>query len=468
MACGVHLGILLICLIEAEHVLCLWVTQAQGQNSNTNVGFSQKGSGFGGSDLQNQLRQVSGSHGSAQSSSFNTEVSSGYSQRFPSSGNTQGVSEAARRGYALVRFMPSNSKSKPNRPKTRLSHENVQKRPNDFGLSTNIASGNSISRYRQSPLSGERTWPVQQGTPSTSNYQSLREIYAFKPASHQSAAQKASSLSSTGAAEPHRIPARTKTSASASATRVSSHRSSEASKPSHFPSLQNEVTRNNPSQTEAGNQYPSKLFDQGPYKPASASHMASSLQSYSRSLPVSNKHSAPAGFNPSSGNTLTSYTSTEQVPSSMRSLQTSWNSRNSAQGARNLPASRTKSVGISDQRFPLTRIYNIPQRFGGYAIIRLKKTADQKEVSVGQQPPYVVPQQPYVVPQQPYVVPQPPYVVPQPPYVVPQPPYVVPQPTSAQQQAYVVPQRPSASYKTRVQSVHPVARWLRIPSFMGK
>ncbi|XP_031710187.1 uncharacterized protein LOC116387345 [Anarrhichthys ocellatus] len=474
MAYGVNLGILLICLIQAEHVLCLWATQAQGRNGNTNVGFSQQGSGFGGSDPQNQLRQASGSRGSAQSSSFSTEVSSGYSQRFPISAYTQGVSEAARRGYASVRFMPSSSKSKPNWPKTRLSHENVQKRPNDFGLSTNIASGSSISKYDPALLRRKRTWPVQQSTSSTSNYrlsssesiQSLRESYSFKPASHQSAAQKASSLSSTGDAGPHRIPARTRTSASAPARRVYSRRSSVASKPSYFPSLQNKITRNNPSQTEAGNQYPSKPVPvnagnaQGTYKPASASHMASSHQSYNQSLPVSNKRSAPAGFHPSSGKTLTSYTSTEQVLSSTSSLQTSWNNRNPAQGSRNLSASGTRIVGTSGQSFAPTRIHHIPKCFGGYAIIRLTEPADQKEVSVGN------PQQASVAPQRPSAEQQA-SVAPQRPSAE-QQASVAPQRPSAQQQASVAPQQPPAAYKPRVQSVHPEAKWIRIPSFMGK
>ncbi|KAK9526185.1 hypothetical protein VZT92_014899 [Zoarces viviparus] len=448
MAYGVNLGILLICLIEAEHVLCLWPQQSRGQNSNTDVGFLQKGRGFGCSDPQNQLRQASGSRGSAQSSRFNTEVSSGYSQRVPSSAYTQGVSQPARSGYPSVRLVQSSLKSKPNWPKTRLSHGNVQKRPNDFDLSTNIASGSSLSKYAQSLLRKKRTWSVQQGPPSTRNYrlsgsesiQSPRESYAIKPASHQSAAQKASSLSSTGAAEPHRIPARTRTSASASATRVSSGRTSVASKPSYFPARQNVITRNNPSQTETGNQYPSKPVPvnagnaQGTYKPASASHMASSHQSYSPSLPLANKHSAPAGFHSSSGKTLTSYTSTEQVPSSTTSLQTSWNNRNPAQGACNLSASGTRSVGTSGQSFAPTRIHHIPQCFGGYAIIRLTEPADQKEVSVGN------PKQPSVAPQRP----------------------------SDQQQPSAAPQRPAAFYKPQVQSVHPEAKWIRIPSFFGK
>ncbi|KAK5911609.1 hypothetical protein CgunFtcFv8_005769 [Champsocephalus gunnari] len=40
MTCGVHLGIFLIVLVQAEHVRCLWASQAQSKN-NTYVGFRQ-------------------------------------------------------------------------------------------------------------------------------------------------------------------------------------------------------------------------------------------------------------------------------------------------------------------------------------------------------------------------------------------------------------------------------------------
>ncbi|XP_031729801.1 uncharacterized protein LOC116397989 [Anarrhichthys ocellatus] len=313
MACGVHLGILLVCLVQAELVRSLWAAQDQRQTGDTHVGFSQQGR-FGGSYPQNQLRQASGSP------------------------------QTANGGYASVMLAQSSSESKPNRPTTTLNQENVQNTPKKqiFGLS--VASGSSLGRYDQTPISKKRTRPAQQGIPSTSNYQSSssgslqspRGGYSFKPASHQSAAQRASAVSETpgkgypksssdGAAGPRRIPARTKTSASGRAVRVSPHRGSVAPKPSYFSSLQNERTRNNPSQ--AGSPYPNKL------------------------VPVN-------------------------VPV-------------------NVPDSGTSSSGTSGQKFAPTRTHNIPQAFGGYAIRRLKEPTDQKEVSVGR------PQQAYVAPQRP-------------------------------------------------------------------
>ncbi|XP_034401476.1 uncharacterized protein LOC117739274 [Cyclopterus lumpus] len=384
MACGVHLGILLICLVQAEHVRCLWATQAQRPNGNTYVGFTPQGSGFGGSYPQNQLRHASGSLGSAQNSSLNTDpIGSGSSQRFPNSGYTQTLSQPAKSGYDSVKLVQSSAQSKPNWRTTKLNWEHLQSMPKKriFGLSASIAGGSSLSKYDQTPISKKRTLPVQQGTPSKSNHRSSssesfqgpRESYSFKPYSHQTAAQKAlvntglmgstmkySRPSSGGAAEPRRIPVRTKTSASSPARRVSSLRGSAASKPSRFSSLQNERTRNNPSQTEAWERYSSKV------------------------VPVN---------------------------------------------ARNLPASRTSSVGTSGQGFASSTIYQIPQRFGGYAIRRLKEPAQQKEVSVGK-----TPQQAYVATQR----------------------------LSLQQQAFTAPQLSSASSKPKVQRVHPEAKWMMV------
>ncbi|XP_026155994.1 uncharacterized protein LOC113126253 [Mastacembelus armatus] len=100
MACGVHLGIMLVCLVQAEHVCCLWATQGQSsqrRNGNRYVGFLHQGSGLKrlyGSHPQNQFRQASVSTGSVQSSSLNTEtvLNMGYGHGLPSSGYTQSLS----------------------------------------------------------------------------------------------------------------------------------------------------------------------------------------------------------------------------------------------------------------------------------------------------------------------------------------------------------------------------------------
>ncbi|XP_034418109.1 uncharacterized protein LOC117750833 [Cyclopterus lumpus] len=373
MACGVHLGILLICLVQAEHVRCLWATQARGQNSNTYVGFSQQRGGPGGSYPQNELRQASGSPGSAQSSSFNTDpdVSSGYSQRFPSSRYTQAVSRPAKSGFASVKLAQSSSESKPNWRTTTLNQEHVQKMPKKkpFAFSGSIAGGSSLSKYHQTPVSKKRTGPGQQGSPGTSHsrssgsasLQSPRESFKSSavsetPASSGRNSYSTESSSLSSAAASRRIPVRTKTSASAAARRVSSRRSSVGSKP-----------RNNPSQT--------------------------------------------------------------LVPMTVR----------------NPLSSRTSSTGTSGQGFAPSRNHNIPQRFGGFAIRRLKEPADQKEVSVRK------PQQAYVAPQKPLALQHQDYVAPQ-------------KPLALQHQDYVAPQRSSASHKPQVLSVRPEASWKRIRS----
>ncbi|XP_054462360.1 microtubule-actin cross-linking factor 1, isoforms 6/7-like [Anoplopoma fimbria] len=396
MVCGVNLGILLICLVQAEHVCCLLAQQAQRQNSIANVGFLQHGGGFAGSYPQNQLRRSSVSTGSAQSSSLNTDtaVSGGYGQRFPSSGDTQTVSQPDS-AYASVRLALRSSVSKPNWLTTNLNQETVQKMPKKqpFRLSTPIASASTASKYAQNPISKTRTWPVQQGSPrtgidqssSSESLQSPRETYSFKSASHQAAEQKvpavaetpaysgqngyfrsmkSSSFSSTDAAAPNRIPVRTRTSASAVGRRVPLRRSSVASTPSHF--------------------------------------------------------------QPHSGKTLSSYTSTEQIPSSTSSLQASWKSRNPTQGAGNLPSSGTSRSETSGQHFAPTTTHNIPQHFGGYAIRRLKEPADQKDGSVKKPQAYVAPQRPSSPKQA---------------YVPPQQAYVAPQRPSSPKQAYVPPSR---------------------------
>ncbi|XP_037649640.1 probable serine/threonine-protein kinase nek3 [Sebastes umbrosus] len=423
MAYGVYLGILLMCLVQAEHVCCSWAAQAQRLNSNTYVGFSHQDGGFGGSYPQNELRQASVSPRSAQSGSFNTEtaVSGGYSRGLSSSGYTQHVSQLDKSVYASVGSVQSSSVSKPTNWR-KVTLVNAQKMPKKqlFGLSTSIASGSSVSKYNEKR--------IQQGEPSTSKYLSSssaslqspsRESYSFNSASHQSAAQKAptpstsSSLFGAGAPPPpHGRPVQTRTSSSALARRVSSRCSSVASKPSTFSSLQNEWIGNDPSQTEAGKPYTSKLFPvnagnaQGSYKPTSTSHMTSSR--YGQSVPVSDKPSAPAGFQPSRLQTSTSYTSVEQIPSST-------------------------GTGTSGQRFAPTRTHNIPQRHGGHPIRRLKEP-DQREGSVSK------PQQAYVAPLQPYVAPQRP----------------------ATQQAYVAPKQLAASYKPQAQRVHQETKWKRI------
>ncbi|XP_044026831.1 uncharacterized protein LOC122863965 [Siniperca chuatsi] len=448
MAYGVHLGILLVCLVQAEHVCCLWVTQAQSsqrQNGNIYAGFSQQDDGLRRLEEspQNQLRQASVSPRSAQSSSLNKETagSSAYRQELSSSAYSQSLSQPAQGGYASVKLTQSNLLSKPNWQTIELNQVNMPKKQFS-GLSSSLASGNSLtdSIQNQNDLTdiSKRTWPTQQGTLRASNYlsssfasvQSPSKSNSLKSASHQSAVQQApsaaaaetgaayygrrgyspsvisSSMLSPGAPVPQKKSIQSQTSARALARRVSSRRSSKTAKPSSFSSPQNGGIGNNPSQAEAVKPYQSKLFSmnkgnaQGSYQPASMSNIAYSQESYSQSLPVS-KHNAPVGFQPHSLEMPTSqrwsynpsYTSIVQLPSSMSPLKASWNS-NSAQGARNFPASGNGRAGTSAQGFAPTRTHSIPQRFGGSAIRRLKEPADQTDRRIGK------PQQTYTAPSQ--------------------------------------------------------------------
>ncbi|XP_041665879.1 adhesive plaque matrix protein [Cheilinus undulatus] len=351
MVCGVHLGVLLICLVQAEHVRCLWASQAQssqGQSSNAYVGFSQQDSGLrrlGGSYPQNELRQASVSPGSAQSSSLHTQtsVSTVYSQKPSSSSYSQSLSQPAQSGHSSVRFVQANSVSKPNWQSVTSTKVKNEPKRRFFGLSTEIASGSSVSQYnKRDPTddSKKATLPVQQSaskypssSPSLTSYQSAAQATSYVQGGY-SPALKPSSLSSPKVPTSQRHSVRMQTSASAPARRVYIRRTSHPSKIS---------SKKATSWTEATN--PHQSHGQGSYKPASTDNMPSS-----QPLPSSNKQDASASFQP-------------------RSTLQSYSSRGPVQGAHNQPA----------PRYAPTRTYSIPQRFGGYAIRRLGDAKEQRE-----------------------------------------------------------------------------------------
>ncbi|TNN45084.1 hypothetical protein EYF80_044729 [Liparis tanakae] len=99
---------------------------------------------------------------------------------------------------------------------------------------------------------------------------------------------------------------------------------------------------------------------------------------------------------------------------------------------------RWRGTGTSGQGFAPSRTYNIPQRFGGFAIRRLKEPADQKVVGV------MKPQKSYMRPLAP-----------------PTQAFAAPQRPRDLYQAYVTRQRPSASYKSQGLSGRPQASWPR-------
>ncbi|XP_023268997.1 DNA-directed RNA polymerase II subunit 1-like [Seriola lalandi dorsalis] len=220
------------------------------------------------------------------------------------------------------------------------------------------------------------------------------------------------------------------TSATGPARRVSSQRRSKVSKPSSFSSTQNARASYNPSQAEAGNPYQSKLFPaaggsaQGSYNPTS------NRVSYTQSLPAAYKQNAPVGFGPRSVKAPASYTSTEQSPS------------------RNLATSGSSRAGTSPQLFAPTRTHDIPHRYGGFAIRRLKDPVDEKEAGVQRPQPY----KPQAAPYKPQAAPYKPQAVPY-------------KPQAPQQAAPYKPQ--AAPYKPQAPSVHQASKWKRIRPGQG-
>ncbi|TNN75423.1 hypothetical protein EYF80_014235 [Liparis tanakae] len=275
--------ILLVCLVQAEHVRCVWAAQAQNSNRNSYVGFTQQGGGYGGGDPRTGLRRASGSPGSARGGGLYAHtVDSSSRQRFPTSGNRQIISQPAKSVYDPVTLVQSSAESKPNRPASMLRRVNVQKMPQKSlsASSASIASGGSLSKYAQSPTGEATTWPVQSRGASahwSSGSESLpgpRGSSSSTPSSRQTSVNSATPKSSRpGAAEPRRIPVRTKTSASTAARRVSSRRGSAPSTHSRFSSLQNKSARNNPGRIGAWEPFSSRV---GPASGASGQGFAPS------------------------------------------------------------------------------------------------------------------------------------------------------------------------------------------------
>lgn len=406
--------ILLICLVQAEHVHSLWATQgkqdrnvlldiggfynlwiytptslaaesSQTQNGKRYVGFSQQDSGLrrqlsaASSYPQNQLR-----HASAQSSSFDRDFaeSSGYGQGLSKSGYTQALSQPAQ--SASVRLVKSNLLSKHNwqgKDSNKLRAKDVPKK-GFFGLSAAIASGSSVSKTKKKQndlvdVSERGTWPVQQGALHASKYPSSSSALTHNPSSKSklaspwSAAQFAPraaagmpaiygqkshtpmrSPSLFGAGDPVQM----QTSASSPARRVTSRQASRSP-----------ASRRPQFNMNGG-------YGEG-YKPPSMSSMTSAHLNSGGSI-VSSKLIAYENSRlqkPTSGRLHS--TSSVQIPSNTGSYQASWNSNPAAQGA-NGGNGRSETSG---QRFAPTRTYNIPPHFGGFAIRRLQTPGDQKE-----------------------------------------------------------------------------------------
>ncbi|KAI9548576.1 hypothetical protein NQZ68_007443 [Dissostichus eleginoides] len=231
---------------------------------------------------------------------------------------------------------------------------------------------------------------------------------------------KSSSLFGAGAPEPNQTPARTKTSSSGRAKLVS--KTDKHSRPS---------APKNPSQTEVVNPYKSELF-LGNAGNARGSYKATSMaSSYGTSL-ESNVGNGPI-FKP-------------------RSYSTSYDSKSYREGT-------------SGKKFAPTKTHIIPDKFGGYAIRRLKAPGQEKVSVRKPQQAYQTPIKAYVAPQrqatnQAYVAPNKAYNAPQQQtpnraYETPNRAYVAPQqqtPNKTPNRAYETPNRayetPNKAHKT--------------------
>ncbi|XP_058475535.1 uncharacterized protein LOC131447649 [Solea solea] len=391
MARGIHLGMLLI-FVQAEHVCCSWATQAHGSqrpNDNTYVGFSQRDGDetrLGGSYPQNKFRQAS--------SSFNPEPVVGSSYYNNNNNHNQGSSQPAQSssGYSSVRFVQGKV-SKPNWPTSVPNNFNTQKAetpqksrfdlstsivsgnsvPNNFntqkaetpqksrfGLSTLIASGNSVSKYsteKSYTAIRPRSWPEEQGTRRTGQYLPRSSEFSLErnyltSSSQQSAAQRPRS-------SPANTPAfssQGRSSAPPPAQKASLFRSN-----SYVPyKVQMRTSATAPARRLTSKH--ARLSSAGPdntYQSESAPNMDSSAVFAPRSMQVKTNQR----FN----NNNPRYTS-EQNQAGVSSL---WNT-NAGQPGSN-PGSNAGS-----QRFAPTKTLSIPERFGGFAIRRLRDPVHQK------------------------------------------------------------------------------------------
>ncbi|XP_057684349.1 uncharacterized protein LOC130910803 [Corythoichthys intestinalis] len=139
MACGIYLGVLLICFLQAEHVRCLWASQEV--EGKAYVGFVQDGD----NDLsvpnkapQNQFRQV-----------VRASAQSGSSARIYSP-NADGLYRP-RVGYSSLKVVRQ-------RPVVTPVKNEVHQKPKRPNLSSVVVSSGSVSRHHQhaSHLTGRR------------------------------------------------------------------------------------------------------------------------------------------------------------------------------------------------------------------------------------------------------------------------------------------------------------------------
>ncbi|XP_037549482.1 uncharacterized protein LOC119425994 [Nematolebias whitei] len=332
MTCGLGLGILVVFLVQAELVCCLWTKGAQSfQNSNTYVGFQPDGSLIkSGSYPQNQVRQGFSPH-SVQSRSFNAgpAVASGSGPGLSTRSSTQVVSQPAQ---SSVRLVKSSSVLKANKQRPfSLGSAAPQ------GARQSFAGGPSVIQTQKNPSISSRSWPTQQGTQRFSKYpssssrslQASRGSYSFRSVSPQSAAQ---------------APPRT-------AAKTSSHNSKTGSSAILFdPAAPGQRGRSVQTQTNA----------RGPAKRV-FSNRRSEGQKARRLSPQTQPWKPTLGHQ-------------------MGSRPKSW--LPTYKTSHNLAVPRSSTMGAPGQGFASAAVYEIPENFGGFAIRRLKPPSDQNQLTV--------------------------------------------------------------------------------------
>nr|XP_057903445.1 uncharacterized protein LOC131102007 [Doryrhamphus excisus] len=151
MACGVHLGILLICLVQAEHVRCLWAPQeARRQSDNAYVGYLHQRltQRLGGSNPQNEFRQAFSVPASAQRSNSNKGLAMNvYEKAAPQSSQS---------GYSSVKVVRVRPVS---RQRVLLAPQNSP----ELDPSVSIVNAGML-KQQERQQANKKSWAPQQGT----------------------------------------------------------------------------------------------------------------------------------------------------------------------------------------------------------------------------------------------------------------------------------------------------------------
>ncbi|XP_015832280.2 another transcription unit protein [Nothobranchius furzeri] len=413
MTCGLGLGILLICIVQIEHV-CSLVERAQSyQNSNVGLPLADGLRQFG-SYPQNQLRQglISPRTVQSSSSSFNAEpvVKSGYGQGLFTRSHTQALPQPARSSVrkvksSLLKFnrqspvsprasAPAERQSpvsprasapaerqSPVSPRASAPAERqspVSPRASapaepkrSFGLSIDIASGSAVSQrseklkdLEQKGLSAQREMPQPRKHLSSSPRSAQspsRERYSLSSASRQSLADSRSN-SPSGENYPFRL---------ASLPTAARKTSYATPKTSYNKQMSSSAVLFGPVAPGPRERYTRmQTFARGPAKRVVSSRRsgASKAAVFSPRMESSKPFEGQGSYRPMSQVQI-------YQPSSV------------SKGVYNMAFPRSSRVDSSVMGFAPVTVHDIPNRLGGSSIRRLKEP-DQKGEAIRKLQPY--------------------------------------------------------------------------------